>query len=43
MSEFLQPFKKEYVAEYMRIVLDSFKSNDPYFAAGLINDDDFLR
>jgi hypothetical protein len=42
MTEFLHPFKKEYIQEYLAMALAAFKSNDPYFKAGVANDNDFL-
>jgi hypothetical protein len=43
MLKLIQPFKKEYMKEYLVMVLDAFKSNHPYFKSGLANEEDFLR
>jgi hypothetical protein len=42
MSHLLQPFKMEYMEEYLQMSLESFKLNNPLFTLGMTKDEEFL-
>jgi hypothetical protein len=42
MSNLSEPFKVEYMEEYLQMSLESFKLNNPLFTLGMTKEEEFL-
>ena len=42
MMNYLQPFRKEFIEEYIHLALEAHKVNNPNFTLGITKDEEFL-